>query len=160
MIFNEKQIRDQAEEDGVDMFGTGIAVFNDGKLLVVRRVMSDSLGGYFELPGGGVDEGETIYEGAVRELKEEAGLEAVSMLGGFEGFDYTTRSQKFIRQCNFIVDVASHDVVLDPNEHDEFLWIDLAGIEGLQLTDDQKLCLYNAFKRYESLQRQGNWKRH
>ncbi len=66
-MIEEKLIRHKANEDGVTHFATGIAVFQDGRLLVVRRVAHDDfLAGEWELPGGGVDAGETIEQGAVR----------------------------------------------------------------------------------------------
>ena len=66
-MIEEKLIRQKANEDGVTHFATGIAVFQDGRLLVVRRVAHDDfLAGEWELPGGGVDAGETIEQGAVR----------------------------------------------------------------------------------------------
>ena len=155
-MLNEQQTRQQGEDDGVDGFATGVAVFRDGKLLVVRRAAGDTLGGHYELPGGGVDEGETIYEGAVRELAEESGLAATKMLLSFAGFDYITGSQKFIRQCNFIVE-ASGEVILDPNEHDHFMWIDQVEIDSLVVSDKQKICLYNAFKAQKIVERKSTW---
>ncbi|HSH55379.1 MAG TPA: NUDIX domain-containing protein [Candidatus Limnocylindrales bacterium] len=41
---------------------------------MARRSAADYLGGVFELPGGGVDEGDTSVESAMREVKEEMGL--------------------------------------------------------------------------------------
>ena len=40
-MIEEKLIRQKANEDGVTHFATGIAVFQDGRLLVVRRVAHD-----------------------------------------------------------------------------------------------------------------------
>ena len=54
-MIDEDSIRQKAKEDRVTHFATGIAVFKDGKLLVVRRVAHDDfLAGEWELPGGGV----------------------------------------------------------------------------------------------------------
>lgn len=52
--------------------GAFAVIFDDeGKVLVSRRVDS----GWFNLPGGGVDPGESAPEGLVREVREETGLE-------------------------------------------------------------------------------------
>ena len=87
-MIDEDSIRQKSKEDRVTHFATGIAVFKNGKLLVVRRVSHDDfLAGEWELPGGGVDAGETIEQGAVRELKEETNLDVEKIIGTFEGFD-------------------------------------------------------------------------
>jgi 8-oxo-dGTP diphosphatase len=62
---SEEEIREQAAKDGVTHFATGVAVVRGGKLLVVRRSAGDTLGGYYELPGGGVDDSETLVQGAI-----------------------------------------------------------------------------------------------
>jgi ADP-ribose pyrophosphatase YjhB (NUDIX family) len=62
--------------------GVEAAVFRQGQLLLIRR--SDN--GLWAVPGGLADFGETLAEGAVRELKEETGLSGkiVRFLGVFD----------------------------------------------------------------------------
>lgn len=45
----------------------------DGRVLLIKRRF-DPFKGYWCLPGGGLEEGETLEECAVREVKEETGL--------------------------------------------------------------------------------------
>ena len=51
------------------------AVFRESRVLIVRRARAP-LVGYFSLPGGGVEAGETLAEALARELMEEVGIEA------------------------------------------------------------------------------------
>jgi 8-oxo-dGTP diphosphatase len=51
------------------------AVFREGRVLIVRRARVPLLG-YFSLPGGGVEVGETMASALARELMEEVGIEA------------------------------------------------------------------------------------
>jgi 8-oxo-dGTP diphosphatase len=144
-MIEEKLIRQKANEDGVTHFATGIAVFQDGRLLVVRRVAHDDfLAGEWELPGGGVDAGETIEQGAVRELKEETNLDVEKIIGTFEGFDYSTPKKPKVRQINFKVSVKPGDISL--TEHDMFKWITVNEIEELKTNTVMQDCLENAFK--------------
>jgi len=48
-----------------------VAVIDNGKVLLTKREDFE----VWCLPGGGVEEGESLAEGAVREVKEETGLE-------------------------------------------------------------------------------------
>ena len=51
-------------------------IFKDGKLLVAKFLQSDgSEGNYWGTFGGGLDEGEALTEGLVREMIEETGVE-------------------------------------------------------------------------------------
>ena len=48
----------------------------DGRLLITQRLADDTLGGYWEFPGGKVDPGEELRAALARELREELGVEA------------------------------------------------------------------------------------
>jgi 8-oxo-dGTP pyrophosphatase MutT (NUDIX family) len=52
--------------------GAAVAVWDGERLLVIRTSYHDQV----DLPGGGLDRGEAPKEGAVRELREETGIEA------------------------------------------------------------------------------------
>ena len=57
------------------ILAASIAVFRQGRVLVGRRARPP-MAGRFSLPGGVVEVGETLAEAALRELREEVGIEA------------------------------------------------------------------------------------
>ena len=59
--------------------GVGVAVLQDGALLLVQRGRGPNEG-LWAVPGGKVDYGETMRNAAIREVREETGLEVE--LGG------------------------------------------------------------------------------
>lgn len=50
----------------------------DGRLLITRRQAGVHLEGYWEFPGGKVDEGETHAEALEREMREELGVDTLT----------------------------------------------------------------------------------
>ena len=57
-------------------FSVRVLLYNDkGEICVVKSEKY----GYFQLPGGGVEKGESIIEAAIRETKEETGLNIHSL---------------------------------------------------------------------------------
>lgn len=61
----------------------GVAINERGQWLVVKKAYS-GLKGRWSLPAGFVEEGETVDEAVVRELKEETGIDCV--VSGLIGF--------------------------------------------------------------------------
>jgi len=50
-------------------------IWKDGKVFIARRKPEKSMGGYWEFPGGKIEEGEDAEKALLRELKEELGME-------------------------------------------------------------------------------------
>lgn len=55
--------------------GVGAVILIGGKILLIRRANSPYKG-YWSIPGGRVEYGESIAKAVVRELREETGIEA------------------------------------------------------------------------------------
>ncbi|AJC62067.1 NUDIX hydrolase [Streptomyces sp. 769] len=114
-----------AERDGINKTVVGAVIADgDGRVLLLHRMADDYLGGLWELPSGGVDEGESLIEALQREVAEETGL-AVSSVGDYLGhFDYRSGSGRATRQFNFAATVTEADEPVKLTEHDAHLWAD------------------------------------
>ncbi len=53
----------------------GVIRREDGRLLITQRLADDTLGGYWEFPGGKVERDEDLKAALYRELAEELGVE-------------------------------------------------------------------------------------
>ena len=94
-----------------------IIVSQDWKVLLLRRIADDFMGGLVEIPSGGVDGGEDLLEALSREVKEETGLNISRVISYTGSFDYISGSGKKSRQLNFLV-CAEGDIKLNPRDHD------------------------------------------
>jgi 8-oxo-dGTP diphosphatase len=67
------------------ILGVGALIFDRDRILLVERGQ-EPLMGYWSLPGGVLEAGETLEQGIVREVREETGLEVkpAAMLEIFE----------------------------------------------------------------------------
>lgn len=104
-------------------------IFNDeGKLLILRRSMDDAhRPGGLDLPGGKVDKGEDILEGAVREIKEESGIDVTAdglhWVFADTAANFNTGVQDMVNmvRVTFAARIKDADVTLS-HEHDEYSW--------------------------------------
>ena len=83
----------------------------------------------WDLPKGHVDEGETNFECALRELQEETGIEErhLHIEDGFKFKDrYIVESKKGKKKKKLIIYLAEliEDVEITPTEHEGFEWVD------------------------------------
>jgi 8-oxo-dGTP pyrophosphatase MutT (NUDIX family) len=117
----------------LDGLCTGIVVFNpEGRVLLIQRAPHDSMPHKWETPGGGVDDDDpSLLHAAARELWEESGLVAVHFTrivpegsGQLMSDVFSNRTGKrFFRRVTLLAEVDSCEhVVLDPAEHQDFVW--------------------------------------
>jgi putative (di)nucleoside polyphosphate hydrolase len=88
----------------------------------------------WQLPQGGMEEGESVEQAAVRELAEEAGLTDVSVIGASETiylYDFPASFRRFRpdhikgQRIRFVFALVSREaqVTVDEDEIDDSLWI-------------------------------------
>ena len=138
-----------AGRDGARRLVAGAIIESAGRILLLRRKPDDFMGGIFELPSGRVEEGESLSRALTREVLEETGLAVAEITGYLGSFDYLSRSGSLTRQFNFCVTIAGktgkENVVL--SEHDSFIWIEPASLNGLEVTDSTASILEAYFKK-------------
>ena len=145
-MLDEKAIREKASRDGITHLSTGVAIVKDNRILLVRRSINDFLGGYYELPGGGVETSETIEIAASREVKEETGLVTSRIITTFQGFDYATDKKPSVRQINLLIEAKPGKVKLSP-EHDDFIWANTDDLVNIKITKSMVDCIKDAFSK-------------
>lgn len=142
---HESTPREKAIAEGAQSFVVGACITRDQKLLLVRRVAGDFKGGFYELPGGGVETNETLEKTLQRETKEEIGLEVTKIIGTIEGFDYLSLDNQKTHQFNFIVEVEDGEIKLAPDEHDHYLWVGKEDLDKIELSPEIKKVVNNFF---------------
>ena len=125
--------------------GVGIVLLNkENKVFVARRI--DNPKNFWQMPQGGVDEGEDFLKAAFRELKEETSIRSVELIEELEGtitYELPERLLGIIwkgkyrgqKQKWFLMRFIGEDSEININtKHPEFLdwkWIDLDLITDL-----------------------------
>ncbi|WP_455353532.1 NUDIX hydrolase [Streptomyces sp. SYSU K217416] len=143
----------RAAADGITKQVVGAVISDtDGKVLLLHRPAEDYLGGLWELPSGGVDDGETLAEALHREVAEETGI-TVTAVGDYLGhFDYLSKSGKRTRQFNFTATTVNRETV-KLTEHDAHLWADHTGQENVSSAVRNVLATWRERTRETSEQR-------
>jgi len=97
-------------------------------ILVLRRsAQEDSMVGLWEMPGGKVEEGETLLEAALLELREETGIvppegKSLHYMGTDHDHDKKKRYHLFFYEVETVGNIDEVDVVCS-FEHDDFNWL-------------------------------------
>lgn len=102
MIYNRNIINTDIEEYKNHKLRVSVVLlFNQGKILGVSRKDNPN---DFGLPGGKVEEGESFEEGAIREIREETGLEIFFLIPIFARKDGEFSAVCFIAQYKGEID--------------------------------------------------------
>jgi len=109
------------------------AIFREGKILLVRRARSPGKG-FYSLPGGRVEFGESLHAALHREVDEETALkiEIVGLAGWREVLPGTSGGGHYL-----IMSFAARWIAREPvlnDEHDDFRWLPPDGLGDLGVT--------------------------
>ena len=133
-------LKDNAKEDQIERLVVGAIITNkNAEILLIKRKADDFLGGIFEIPGGKVENKESILNALIREVKEETNLDVKNINSYIDKFEYLSGSGKKCRQFNFKVEVTGGPIIL--TEHDTYKWIGLNEIETQNVSNKVKDCL-------------------
>ena len=139
--------------------GVGIAVLNkENKIFVAKRI--DNPADFWQMPQGGIDEGENYFDAALRELKEETSIKSVELvkeISKYTTYDLPDRLLGIIwkgkykgqKQKWFIVKFKGEENEINiKTKHPEFLdwkWIDVKDLTTKVV--DFKLHVYKEIQK-------------
>lgn len=124
------------------------AIFRDGKVLLVRRARSPAKG-FYSLPGGRVEFGESLHQALVREVDEETGLaiEIIGLAGWREVLPSGAGAGHYL-----IMSFAARWMAQEPalnDELDDYRWISpdaLTSLGDLKLTGGLEEVIQSAHR--------------
>jgi 8-oxo-dGTP diphosphatase len=94
-------------------------LIKNGKILLAKRSVDKHLGGFWEFPGGKLENGETAADSLTRELKEEFGIRTEIIKEFHENIHQY--DIKVIRLISFLTRHLDGEFIL--NDHDEIIWV-------------------------------------
>lgn len=126
----------------------GIVILNN-QILLMRRIRPSSDGlGYWELPGGGLEYGETPNQALIRELKEETGLDIIIIKPAYTFTkireDYQTIGIGYL--C-----IPKNNHVQLSNEHDDYLFASIDKAKELLDNEIFNDIIYTIEEYYHTL---------
>lgn len=109
-------------------------IFRDRKVLLVRRARSPG-NGFYSLPGGRVEYGESLHTALTREVDEETGLkiEILGLAGWREVLPGSSATGGHYVIMSFAARWVDREPVLN-EEHDDFKWLQPGQFGNLKLT--------------------------
>jgi 8-oxo-dGTP diphosphatase len=119
------------------------SIFRDNKVLLVRRARSPAKG-FYSLPGGRVEFGESLHGALHREVSEETALkiEIVDLAAWREVVPGTGGGGHYLIM-SFAARWVAHEPVLN-DELDDFRWLAPDAIGDLRVTDGLKEVIQSA----------------
>lgn len=132
--------------------GAGI-FFTDGRrVLLLKRSEKGDCAGTWGIPGGKVEEGESLIDAAIREAKEECGRISGQRFEDLQEKDGLHDWTTFF----FKVDKPFECELSD--EHTDYDWVDLDGLSGYKLHPKFKENMDRHLRVVKNSSKKGNFK--
>ncbi len=118
-------------------------ILNDrGEILIIQRSKNDDiLPGSWDIPGGTLEDGENLVVGAIREVKEETGLDISDPELFFQKSNIDIKKNKQFITLVFHAITSNKNIVLNPEDHEAYKWIKPSEVGTLEVVSYLPDCL-------------------
>ncbi|MFN7996565.1 MAG: NUDIX hydrolase [Bryobacteraceae bacterium] len=134
------------------ILGVGALIFDRDCILLVERG-KEPLKGYWSLPGGVLETGETLEEGIVREVREETGM-LVKPLGVLEIFQRIMRDAAGVAEYHYVlIDYICRVMEGSPCAADDVSrveWVPQRELPGYRITEGTLPVIEKGFRERAS----------
>ena len=104
-------------------------VMRNGKYMIARRAPGKHLAGYWEFPGGKIEDGESPEDSLQREIEEEFGVYA--QVGAYLGENVHDYGDKTVRLMAYEATVEQD--IHQSTDHDQIEWVELNQMDDYPL---------------------------
>ena len=103
----------------------GLIVFRKSRGELAYLLLKDGLG-YWGFPKGHLQSKETLTKAALRETKEESGIEEIELQPGFQRWThyfFQKNGEKISKRVCFFLGKAKNQKVILSSEHQDYQWL-------------------------------------
>ncbi len=123
----------KAAQDKIQKLSVGAAILHNDRILILKRRSDDFMPNIYELPGGGLEKGETLLDAVKREITEETNCSIDTFIKYIGHIDFMSASDLLTRRFNFLVTPKlPFSIIL--SEHADYCWIERSDAINYNIT--------------------------
>jgi 8-oxo-dGTP pyrophosphatase MutT (NUDIX family) len=126
----------------------GVVLLNSNKVLLLQHP-DTTISGHWDFPKGHVEKGEDEIQTALRELKEETGIDKVKIIDDFHNL-ISYSKETILKEVVFFLGITNQEKVSISSEHQNFLWLEYESAYERLTYDNSKKTLTKAFDFYKN----------